>query len=74
MLELSKHGDDVIKRVEAGESLVVTREGRPVAQLRPLPHAPLTIEQVIARWQHLPPMDPVKLRADVDAVIEQTLP
>jgi len=33
--ELRNHGSDVIDRVEAGECLIVTRAGRPVAELRP---------------------------------------
>jgi prevent-host-death family protein len=35
--DLRNHGGEVIDRVEAGERLTVTRDGRPVAELRPLP-------------------------------------
>jgi len=35
--DLRNRGGEVIDRVEAGERLTVTRDGRPVAELRPLP-------------------------------------
>ena len=41
--ELRNEGGRVIDRVLAGESLLVTRAGEPVAELRPLPHAALDV-------------------------------
>ena len=35
--ELQRNPDDLLDRVEAGEHLVVVRNGRPVAELRPVP-------------------------------------
>jgi prevent-host-death family protein len=71
--ELRNHGGDVLDRVLAGESLTVTRSGQPVAELRPLARtaAPLTV--LISRWARLPRVDPDALRADIDAVIDQSL-
>lgn len=34
--ELRNHGGSIVDRVEAGERLTVTRDGRPVAELRPV--------------------------------------
>ena len=34
--DLRNHGGEVVDRVEAGEQLTVTRDGRPVAELRPV--------------------------------------
>lgn len=34
--DLRNHGGQVLERVERGETMVVTRDGRPVAELRPL--------------------------------------
>ena len=34
--ELRNHGGDVINRVQAGEHVIITRSGTPVAELRPL--------------------------------------
>ena len=71
--ELRNHGGDVADRVEAGESLTVTRDGRAVAELRPIGRAPLSAQVLLARWCNLPAVDAARLRADIDAVIDQEL-
>ncbi len=71
--ELRNHGGDVVGRVLAGESLVVTRAGTPVAELRPVPARGLDAASLLERWRHLPAFDPEELRADVDAGIDPTL-
>lgn len=71
--ELRNHGGDVIGRVERGEQLTVTRDGRPVAELRPVRPVERSREQLIERRRTLPVVDPAALRADIDAVIDPTL-
>ncbi|MCY3647753.1 MAG: type II toxin-antitoxin system prevent-host-death family antitoxin [Chloroflexi bacterium] len=71
--ELRNRGRAVIDRVEAGESLIVSRDGRPVAELRPLPRKPLDAATLLERWRHLPPADPDAWRRDVDSVVDQSL-
>lgn len=71
--ELRNHGGRVLARVAGGEHVVVTSDGEPVAELRPLPRVPLTAESLQRRFRHLPPLDPERFRADVDAVVDQTL-
>jgi len=71
--ELRNHGGAVVDRVECGEHITVTRSGRPVAELRPLQPAGLSREQLIERRRHLPAVDPERLRADVDAVVDPAL-
>jgi prevent-host-death family protein len=71
--ELRNHGGDVLDRVEAGERLTVTRNGRPVAELVPLPRRELTLEEILRRARALPPIDPAELRADIDAVLDTRL-
>mgnify|MGYP003886125827 CR=1 FL=1 len=63
----------MIERVLAGEHITVTRDGTPVAELRPLPRQPLTAAALIERLQELPPIDPVAFRVDVDAGVDQSL-
>ena len=71
--ELRNHGGEVVDRVAAGERLIVTRSGKPVAELRPL-HARLTTASVLLRrWRRLPPMDVGALRADLDSVVDPGL-
>jgi len=71
--ELRNKGGEVIERVTAGEVLTVTRDGRPVARLSPLPRPELSIEVILERWRRLPPMDPVTLRRDIDELIDPSL-
>lgn len=71
--ELRNHGGDVLDRVERGETLTVTRAGRPVAELRPLPRKTVTTVELLERWKHVPRVDPAELRADLDAIIDPRL-
>jgi antitoxin (DNA-binding transcriptional repressor) of toxin-antitoxin stability system len=59
--------------VANGESLTVTLDGRPIAELRPLPGRALSASTLLARWRRLPPVDPQALRADIDAVLDSSL-
>jgi antitoxin (DNA-binding transcriptional repressor) of toxin-antitoxin stability system len=70
---LRNHGGEIIARVAGGEHVTVTRDGRAVAELRPLPRQRLSAAALIDRFKHLPPVDPLRLRHDVDAVIDQSL-
>jgi prevent-host-death family protein len=71
--DLRNHGGDVVDRVARGERFVVTRSGRPVAELRPLGVEALPVAELIRRRAHLPVVDPAVLRRDVDAVIDPSL-
>lgn len=71
--ELRNHGGDVLDRVTHGEALTVTRDGRPVAELRPLPRQPLPAPILLARWRRLPTVDAAALRDDIDTVMDATL-
>ncbi len=66
--ELRNHGGEVIDRVAAGERVTITRDGKAVAELRPLPRQRATAASLIERFGRLPPVDPARLRLDVDAV------
>ncbi|MCY4199661.1 MAG: type II toxin-antitoxin system prevent-host-death family antitoxin [Gammaproteobacteria bacterium] len=71
--DLRNRGAAVIDRVLAGECLKVTRSGRPVAELRPLPRRPISAAVFLARVRNLPRVDPDALRNDIDAVIDPRL-
>lgn len=73
MRDLRNHGGAVLERVARGETVVVTKDGRPIAELRPLPRPGVGPAELIRRRTHLPNVDAGKLRADIDAVIDQTL-
>jgi prevent-host-death family protein len=71
--ELRNHGGEVLDRVARGERLTVTRAGVPVAELRPLPRPPVTASTLLARWRHLPSVDPTALREDLDDLLDAAL-
>jgi prevent-host-death family protein len=71
--ELRNRGGDVVDRVAAGEHFTVTRDGRPVAELRPYRSTPLSAAVVLRRWRRLPPVDLRRFRGDVDDVIDPRL-
>lgn len=71
--DLRNHGGEVIERVERGERLTVTRDGRQVAELRPLGPLPVKAAVLIERWSRLPRLDPGRLRRDLDQVIDSNL-
>ncbi len=60
-----------LRGVEAGRTLIVTRSGAPVAELRPRRFVPrATIADAAAR---APRIDAGRFRVDVDAVIDQRI-
>ena len=73
MRELRNHGAAVLSRVLAGETLVVTRDGAEVAELRPLRRQPLSTADLIARRRSLPAVDVVAMRSDIDQLMNAGL-
>jgi prevent-host-death family protein len=71
--ELRHHGGDVLTRVAHGESLIVTRDGAPVAELRPLRRVTVSSADLIARRASLPVVDAEQLKFDIDSILDATL-
>lgn len=71
--ELRNQGGQVIDRVAGGEALTITRDGQPVAELRPLPSRSTSLTVLLERWSKLPMFDADKLRADIDATLDPSL-
>ena len=71
--DLRNHGGEILDRVAGGESMTVTRDGRAIAELRPLPRRPLSATLLLERWRRMPAVDPVRLKADVDSVQDPAL-
>jgi prevent-host-death family protein len=71
--DLRNRGGEVLDRVERGERVIVTRDGRAIAELRPLPRRSARPVELIERRKGLPRVDPDMLRRDIDAVIDPTL-
>jgi prevent-host-death family protein len=71
--ELRNHGGEVVDRATRGEAITITRRGKPVARLTPIAPVPLPAEALLERRRHLPAIDPKRLRADIDAVLDARL-
>ncbi len=71
--DLRNRGGDVVDRVEAGERVTVTRDGRPVAELRPVRSRGVSSVVLLERWRRLPAVDADALRRDIDAVVDPSL-
>lgn len=65
MRELRNAGGEVQARIERGEALTVTRDGKPVGELHPLPRPRLTRDSLLSRWRAVPVVDPGRFRTDV---------
>jgi prevent-host-death family protein len=72
--ELRNQSAAVLRQVEAGRILVVTRNGTPVAELRPIqPRRFVPRVMIAGAAAHAPRIDAGQFRADLDAVIDQRI-
>lgn len=71
--ELRNRGGEVLDRVLRGESLVVTRDGVPVGELRPRGRRSPRAVDLVAPRARLPRVYPAAFRVDVDAVVDAGL-
>jgi prevent-host-death family protein len=71
--DLRNNGGEVLRRVEHGERIVVTRDGAPVAELRPLSRPSVGPAELIRRRKNLPHVNPDALRRDIDNLIDHSL-
>jgi prevent-host-death family protein len=72
--ELRNDSGAVLREVQAGQTLIVTRNGTPVAELRPLGTRRYVPRAVIAEAAaQAARIDAARFRADLDAVIDQSL-
>ncbi|CAN5362907.1 hypothetical protein BH11ACT5_BH11ACT5_03120 [soil metagenome] len=60
--ELRNDNADIMRRVEAGETFIVTRNGKPVAQVIPVDDIPtgtrrMTGAEIAAEWAAMGPFD-----------------
>ncbi len=69
--ELRNQSAAVLREVQAGHTIVVTRNGVPVAELRPVQPRRFVPRAVIAEAaKRAPRIDARRLRADLDATVD----
>lgn len=72
--ELRNQSAAVLREVEAGATIVVTRNGTPVAELRPIRARRFVLRATISQAaSRAPRIDAGRFRADLEAVIDQRL-
>lgn len=71
--QLRNHGGDVVDRAARGEQITITRAGKAVAELTAVPAQSIRAQTLLDRWRRLPPLDPARLRADLDAVLDASV-
>jgi prevent-host-death family protein len=70
--ELRNESGDIMRRLDRGETFVVTRNGVPVGELTPLRRQRFVpAETVTALFRTAPGLDAERFRADLDAVADQ---
>jgi prevent-host-death family protein len=71
--DLRNKGGEVVDRAARGEAITITKAGRPVAELHPVARRGPSPEVLLARWHKLPPIDPARVRTDIDALLDAGL-
>jgi prevent-host-death family protein len=71
--DLRNHGGDVLDSVVRGENVTVTRQGKPIAELRPLTVSGTPAAGLPARWRGIPVLNLAELRTDLDDVLDPAL-
>jgi antitoxin (DNA-binding transcriptional repressor) of toxin-antitoxin stability system len=70
--ELRNDSGQIMRELDDGETFVVTRNGVPVGELRPLRrHRFVAAEAAVAVFRTAPPVDYELLRSDLDAAARQ---
>jgi len=70
--ELRNESGEIMRALGRGEAFVVTRNGVPVGELRPLRRREyVSAEAALAAFAGAPSIDAVRFRADVDEVLDQ---
>lgn len=72
--DLRNDSAGVLREVQAGQTIIVTRNGVPVAELRPVPPRRFVPRAAIAEAaKRAPRIDAKRLRADLDAAAGQAV-
>jgi prevent-host-death family protein len=72
--ELRNDSGEILRAVAGGETVIITRNGTPLAELRPLRRRTFVPRaELVLAASHAPPIDPVRFREDVDDLVDQAL-
>lgn len=68
--ELRNNSGEIMRALDRGEEFVITRNGRPVGELRPIRRSFVGSAAVAAAFAGAPVIDACAFRADVDAILD----
>ena len=72
--ELRNDSGEIMRRLDQGETFIVTRNGMPVGELAPLRrHRFVSADAAVAVFRNAPRVDPARYRADLDEVESQDI-
>lgn len=70
--ELRNDSGEIMRRLDQGETFVVTRNGVPVGELSPLRrHRFVSAEAAVSMFRSAPKIDAERFRSDLDAIVDQ---
>lgn len=72
--ELRNQSGEIMRALDEGEDFIVTRNGVPVGELRPIEKRKPTFisrEALVAAFEGAPHVDYERFRADIDAHVDQ---
>jgi prevent-host-death family protein len=70
--ELRNDSGEIMRRLDQGESFIITRNGNPVGELTPLRrHRFVRAEAAASVFLNAPPIDAQRFREDLDALANQ---
>ena len=72
--ELRNNSGAILREVQAGQTIVVSRNGVPVAELRPVPPRRFVPRAAIADAStRAPRIDGNRFRTDIDAIVDNSV-
>ena len=72
--QLRNESGEIMRALDRGESFIITRNGVPVGELRPLRQRRFVpIDEVVEMFAGVPHIDYEQFRSDVDAVLDQSI-
>ena len=70
--ELRNDSGEIMRRLDEGETFVVTRNGTPVGELTPMRrHRYVSTDAVVAMFRNAPAVDRDRFRSDLDDIASQ---
>jgi antitoxin (DNA-binding transcriptional repressor) of toxin-antitoxin stability system len=69
--ELRNDSGEIMRALDRGEDFIVTRNGIPVGELRPVRRRFVDRGLLLEAFRSAAPIDPARFRADMDATLDQ---